>query len=188
VVGHAVHGIQAIECAARLQPHVVLMDVEMPVLNGLKAAARIASRHPGIRVIFLTGLTALASADPVFGAAECLAKAEVTLEKLLEAIRRVVVVPESATSPPEADDYRAQVEGAAARASLSPFERLVLEQLVCSDRTVRQIATELTRSSGRASSEASVRHAIERVMNKLEVEPRTRAALVKRVLDLGSDR
>lgn len=56
VVGEAADGAQAVDAARRLQPHVVLMDVRMPVLDGLEATARIVADPAlcDVRVIVLT--------------------------------------------------------------------------------------------------------------------------------------
>jgi len=54
VVGEAGDGDQAVAATARLEPDVVLMDVRMPVLDGIEATRRIVARHPGVRVLILT--------------------------------------------------------------------------------------------------------------------------------------
>ncbi|MDD5467543.1 MAG: response regulator transcription factor [Anaerolineales bacterium] len=54
VVGEAADGAQAIECVARLNPDIVLMDIAMPVMSGLEATRRICAEHPQARVIILT--------------------------------------------------------------------------------------------------------------------------------------
>ena len=54
VVGEAADGAAAIELVAREQPDVVLMDLYMPVVNGLQAVARINERWPQVRVIVLS--------------------------------------------------------------------------------------------------------------------------------------
>lgn len=54
VVGEAANGQEAVELAARLEPDVVLMDLELPVLNGCEATRRIKSRRPACRVVALT--------------------------------------------------------------------------------------------------------------------------------------
>ncbi len=53
VVGEATDGRQAVELAEKLAPAVVIMDVRMPLLNGINAAARILKRHPETAIILL---------------------------------------------------------------------------------------------------------------------------------------
>src|SRR5262245_3354241 len=54
VVGEAEDGVQAVELALRLQPDIVLMDLQMPQLNGVDATRRIVYTSPHIGVIMLT--------------------------------------------------------------------------------------------------------------------------------------
>lgn len=54
VVGEAQDGAEGIELAEALRPHIVLMDVSMPVLDGITATRRLRSRVPDARVIVLT--------------------------------------------------------------------------------------------------------------------------------------
>jgi DNA-binding NarL/FixJ family response regulator len=54
VVGEASDGAQAVELVARTRPDVVLMDVRMPVMNGLEATRQIAREHESIKVLVLT--------------------------------------------------------------------------------------------------------------------------------------
>jgi DNA-binding NarL/FixJ family response regulator len=54
VVGEAENGREAVEVAARTRPDVVLMDVRMPELDGIEAAARILAERPETRVVILT--------------------------------------------------------------------------------------------------------------------------------------
>ncbi|MEU5339510.1 MULTISPECIES: response regulator transcription factor [unclassified Streptomyces] len=54
VIGEASDGAQAIAAAARLLPHIVLMDLRMPGVGGLEATARITSVHPEVAVVVLT--------------------------------------------------------------------------------------------------------------------------------------
>jgi DNA-binding NarL/FixJ family response regulator len=55
VVGEAADGVAAIDAAERLQPDVVLLDLTMPVLDGIDAIATVLERAPGTRVVALSG-------------------------------------------------------------------------------------------------------------------------------------
>jgi DNA-binding NarL/FixJ family response regulator len=54
VVGEASDGQEALRLVETLRPHIVLMDIAMPGLNGLEATARIVRDHPETRVIILS--------------------------------------------------------------------------------------------------------------------------------------
>jgi two-component system, NarL family, nitrate/nitrite response regulator NarL len=55
VVGKAPHGKKGVELAAALDPDVIVMDVSMPVMNGIDATQEIRQRDPNARVLILTG-------------------------------------------------------------------------------------------------------------------------------------
>jgi DNA-binding NarL/FixJ family response regulator len=64
VVGEAADGRQAVELAGTTEPEVILMDLSMPVLDGIEATRQILDRAPSIRVI---ALTSFADQDKVAG-------------------------------------------------------------------------------------------------------------------------
>jgi DNA-binding NarL/FixJ family response regulator len=57
VVGQAADGVQALAAAAELAPDVVLMDLSMPVMDGVAATRELLERHPGIAVVVLTSFS-----------------------------------------------------------------------------------------------------------------------------------
>lgn len=88
IVGEAGNGEEAVALAASLQPAVILMDVRMPILDGVAATRRLHTAHPACRVILLTTFD---DDEQVFdglraGAVGYLLK-DVPSEKLAEAIR-----------------------------------------------------------------------------------------------------
>lgn len=55
VVGETANGAEAVRLACRLPLEVVLLDIDLPLLDGLEAARRIKAVRPGLRVILMTG-------------------------------------------------------------------------------------------------------------------------------------
>lgn len=54
IVGEAANGLEAVRLVESMQPDAVLMDLEMPVMDGYEAAKRIKASHPSCRVVGLT--------------------------------------------------------------------------------------------------------------------------------------
>jgi DNA-binding NarL/FixJ family response regulator len=90
VVGRARNGEQAVEQALELEPDVILMDISMPVVDGVEATKRIRKHLPQARVLMLTGSNArtdVARARDA-GAAAYVTKDRIAAQ-LIEAIREV---------------------------------------------------------------------------------------------------
>lgn len=92
VVGEAANGTMAVTQAATLQPDVVLMDINMPDLNGIEATRQILSSQPGMGIIMVTMLEDDAS---VFAAMRAGARGYVLKgahhDEILQAIRAVAM-------------------------------------------------------------------------------------------------
>jgi DNA-binding NarL/FixJ family response regulator len=90
VVGRAENGRQAVELARRLRPDVVLMDIAMPVMDGIAATEAIRAERPGSCVLVLTGSNARQDVDRArrAGAAGYVTKDRIAAE-LIEAIHRI---------------------------------------------------------------------------------------------------
>ncbi len=54
VIGEAANGNQAVELAAKLRPDIVLLDVQMPELNGIEATQKMVAANPRIRILVLS--------------------------------------------------------------------------------------------------------------------------------------
>lgn len=55
VVGVAADGLEALELVEELEPHAVVIDLHMPLLDGVSAVARMRQDHPGLCLIAITG-------------------------------------------------------------------------------------------------------------------------------------
>jgi DNA-binding NarL/FixJ family response regulator len=88
IVGEAADGQMAVELTEKLHPDVVIMDVRMPLMNGIEATRLIASEHPETKVIGFTMHSEgdLCDAMQKAGATTCISKCA-SIETLIAAIR-----------------------------------------------------------------------------------------------------
>jgi two-component system nitrate/nitrite response regulator NarL len=86
VVGKAQHGKQAVKLAHDLRPDVIVMDVSMPVMNGIDATREIREENPNASVLILTGGSSITEIDKArtAGAAGFLTKDRIAGELVAE--------------------------------------------------------------------------------------------------------
>jgi DNA-binding NarL/FixJ family response regulator len=186
IVGEAADGEQAVALVAKTRPHVVLMDLRMPVLGGVEATRRIASCADAPRVLVLTTFDEDAEVFAALraGAAGYLLKA-CSAEKLCGAVRAAahgsaVLEPSIAaklTVGLTQTTARARPASPPLSEPLSARELDVLRFLAsgCSN---KEIGTRLNLSEG------TVKNHMTQVLGKLGVLDRTQAALRARELGL----
>ncbi len=178
LVGEARDGKEAVEKVDELRPDVVLMDLVMPVVDGVEATARIRQRHPEVRVVVLTSFADFDHILPALqaGAVGYLLK-DVQPDQLAEAIRgayngNVQLSP----------DISANLMEHVASLSIPPghppagLERLTRREqevlgAVAKGMSNKEIAVLLR------ISEKTVKSHMTRVLGKLGVSDRTQAAL-----------
>lgn len=99
VVAEAKNGAEAIALVRKHRPDVALMDITMPVLDGIEATRRITAESPGTKVVALTMHTDKALTSEILraGAANCVKK-DCDLDVLVKTIRAVVKKKASAAS------------------------------------------------------------------------------------------
>jgi DNA-binding NarL/FixJ family response regulator len=172
VAGEAADGAAAIAAAERLQPHVVLMDLVMPNLDGLGAMRALRERVPSARVIVLTSFIDDDKLLPALraGAAGYLLK-NAPPQELARAVR-AAHAGEALLDPVVAARLVDALSGQAEPLErLTPREREVLE-LIGRGFPNKRIAREL------GLSEKTVKTHVGHVLAKLGVTDRTQAAVV----------
>ena len=140
IVGQAGDGVEAIELALRLQPHVVVTDIAMPRLNGIEVVRRLGQQLPETRVLVLTMHTEEEYVLHLIraGAAGYLLKDSAATD--LRAAVRAVMAGETFFSPELARPRVAQIERT--ESPITRRERQVLVR-VAAGGTNKEIAADL---------------------------------------------
>ena len=179
VVGEAANGAEAIRLVRLHLPSVVLMDLQMPVLDGVAATRRLHEEQPDCRVIVLTTFD---DDEMVFdglraGAVGYLLK-DAPSEKLAEAIR-VAARGETFLQPSVAAKVVAEFARLTKKAVVPPTSlvdplserELEILRLIAQGASNREIAGTLFLAEG------TVKNHVTNILGKLEVRDRTQAAL-----------
>jgi DNA-binding NarL/FixJ family response regulator len=184
VVGEAADGAEALERVAALRPAVVLMDLRMPVLDGVAATRQLRAAFPAIQVIALTTFDDDADVFAALGAGALgyLLK-DVSGDTLVAAVRAAArgeafLHPHITTKVVQAFSQRAAPPPAAQPLvePLSPRELEILH-LLAGGATNREIAAALVLAEG------TVKNHLTSILGKLGARDRAQAVLLAR--DLG---
>ena len=186
VVGEAASGDEAVELAHKLEPHIILMDIKMPGLNGIEATREIQQASPQIGVLVLTMFE---DDDSVFAAMRAGAKGYLLKdsggEGVVHAIR-AVASGEAVFGPGVAERimgfFSAPRTAAPQRAfpELTEREEEVLS-LVAQGKSNREIARQLFVSL------KTVRNHVSNILLKLQVADRAQAVIRARDAGMGRD-
>ena len=177
VVGEATNGREAVSRTLALRPDIVLMDVQMPELDGVAATAQITAQAPAAKVIILTTFE---REEYVLEGMKAGAKGhllkEIPADELLDAIRQVhagecVIQPRLATRLIAELSRRSD----AAQVYEPPTEReLAVLRLLAVGRSNKEIGREL------GLAEGTVKNHVSTILDKLQAANRTQAALTAR--------
>lgn len=174
VVGEAADGREAVERARESRPDVVLMDIRMPILDGIEATRRVTALDPPARVVVLTtfDLDEYVYASLRAGASAFLLK-DAPEQQLVAAVR-VVADGGSLFSPTVTrrliEQFARPAIPSAALEGLTPREHEVL-RLVARGRSNADVASELV------VSEHTVKTHVASILQKLELPNRVQAVV-----------
>jgi DNA-binding NarL/FixJ family response regulator len=170
IVGEAENGAQALEKARALSPDVVLMDLLMPVMDGLTAIAAIRQELPDIEVIALTSVLEDVS---VVSAVKAGAIGYLLKDTQADELRRAIKAAAAGQvqlSPEAAARLVREVRAPESPEALTERETDVLK-LLAQGKANKEIAAELT------IGEKTVKTHVSNILMKLGVQSRTQAAL-----------
>jgi DNA-binding NarL/FixJ family response regulator len=168
VIGAAGSAEEAVSLAGAHQPDVILLDLELPGMDGLQAIPALTAAHPGARVLILT---AYDTDERVLGAVRSGAKGYLlkgaSLEEIVRAIR-ALHAGDSYLEPRVASKVLAEVSAPRRSTALSRREREVLK-MVADGRSNKQIARAMK------ITERTVKFHITSILNKMGAENRAQA-------------
>jgi len=170
IVGQAVNGAEAVEMAHTLRPDVVLMDLLMPVMDGITATMIIRRELPEVEVV---ALTSVLEDEKVIGAIRAGAIGYLLKDTEADELRRAIKAAAAGQvqlSPQVVERLLHEVKGPEAPQRLGDYEQEVL-RLVARGRSNNEIAQALH------VGEKTVKTLVGGILDKLGVPSRTQAAL-----------
>jgi DNA-binding NarL/FixJ family response regulator len=177
VIGVAQDGAEAVELAAQKQPDLILMDLKMPIMNGIEATREIHAKFPNIKILVLTTYD---DDEWVFdairaGASGYLLK-DTSRQKIVEAMRGTMDG-KSFVDPAIAGKLLNQVASKQTQPTSILADKLTERELD----VLRLIAKGINNSEIAAQlhlSEGTVRNHVSAILEKLGVSDRTQAAVI----------
>jgi DNA-binding NarL/FixJ family response regulator len=170
VVGEATNGREAVDLARRLQPDVVLMDLLMPVMDGIAATSAIRRELPDVEVL---ALTSVLEDDKVVGAIRAGAIGYLLKDTEADELRNAIKAAASGQvqlSPKAAARLMREVNAPDSPEVLTDRETEVLRLMA-----IGQANKEIARSL--QIGEKTVKTHVSNILGKLGVQSRTQAAL-----------
>ena len=180
VVGEAENGAEGLRLAHELRPDIVLMDLVMPMMDGVSSIAAIRRELPEVEVLALTSVLQDAL---IFGAIRAGASGYLLKDTEADELRRAIkaaVAGQVQLSPEVAARLARESWASSGPEPLTPRETDVL-RLLASGLSNKEIASQL------GLSDRTVKHHVSNILGKLGVLSRTQAAVCAVRLGLVSD-
>ncbi|KAB2337086.1 response regulator transcription factor [Cytobacillus depressus] len=175
IVGEAKNGQEAVELAIQIQPDIVLMDLEMPVLNGIEATREIKKQCPDIKIMMLTSFS---DQDHVIPALEAGASGyqlkDIEPDELVKAI--IQLMSGNNQLHPKATTHLLTHLSAKNQFEKKPLDELTKRELevlqeIAKGKSNKEIAADLF------ITEKTVKTHVSNLLSKLALSDRTQAAL-----------
>lgn len=184
VIGETDNGAVTVEQASTLHPHVVLMDIDMPVMDGIEATRKLKETLPEIKVIMLTSQSEQEQVYEAFSAgADGYCLKDIRIERLFTVIDMVAegglwIDPPIAgfilnriNRPPESENASRHLESPSSQGTPLTEREMETLTLIVAGKSNKEIAAIMTVSTN------TIKTYVGKIIQKLAVDDRTQAAV-----------